>query len=98
TLHRRDLRRSDQDRSWLVDGLVDALVTQSHLRPVRKSGTQVTGDLWRAPALTVQAADHLAQLWVGFHAASVRAAPSGDGAAVRLERPVGAAGAGVAAQ
>src|SRR6185437_14461003 len=98
TLHRRDFRRSDQDRSWLVDRLVDALVTQPHLRPVRKPGTQMTGDLWRAPALADQAADHLAQLWVGFHTASVRAGPSDDGLTMSLERPVGPAGAGVAAQ
>jgi len=50
-------------------------------------------------AFVDQASDQLAQpLWVGFHAASVRAGPSGDGLAMSLERPVGPAGAGVAAQ
>jgi hypothetical protein len=62
------LRRPHQHRSGLVDGLVDALVTQPHRRFVGKPSTQMAADLLRGPPLRQQLTDQLAELTVRLDA------------------------------
>src|ERR1700733_4092103 len=91
-------RGAKQSRSRLVDGLVNALVTQPHLRLVGKPLPQVTADLLRAPPLSQKLADQLAQLAAGLDAPPMGAGPAHRRAALRLERPVVLARAGITAQ
>jgi len=82
----------------LIDGLVDALVTQPPPRLARKLQPQVTADLLRAPPLREQLGDQLPHLAVGLDPPPVTAAPARGCPAMGLERPVTAAARGVAAQ
>ena len=94
---RSQRRRPQQRGSRLVDGLVDALVTQPHPRLRGEPQSQVAADLLRAPPLGQQPGDQLPLLAVCFDAPRVMAGPPRGRAAVGLERPVAARG-GVAAQ
>lgn len=68
TTMRGQLRQAQKCRTRLVDGLVDALVTQPHRRVVREPPAQLTGNLLRAPPLEQQLTDQLAELEVGLNA------------------------------
>lgn len=94
---RSQRRRVQQHRSRLVDGLVDALVTQLHPRLARKPQPQLTADLLRAPPLGQQPGDQLPQLPVVLDPPPVTASTARSRPAVGLERPVSAAPGRVAA-
>lgn len=91
TLPRGKLRRASECRARLVDGLIDALVTQLHRRPVTEAPAQVTADLLRAPPLGRQLTDQLAQLEAGVDAPPMMTSAARGRAAMSLERAIATA-------
>src|SRR5215217_6637616 len=69
-------RWPQQSRSRPIDGLVDALVTQPHLRLLGELQPQVTADLLWAPPLAQKLRNHLPQFAVGLDASPMIAAPT----------------------
>jgi hypothetical protein len=95
---RSQRRRAHQRRSRLVDGLVDALVTQPHRRLVREPLAEMPADLLRAPALRQQLVDHPSQHDVRMDPAAVVTRSASGRPTVRLERAIPLGRRGVAAQ
>src|SRR5215212_4900141 len=60
-------RWPQQSRSRLIDGLVDALVTQPHPRLGGEPHPQMTADLLRAPPLVQKLRDHLSEFAVDLN-------------------------------
>lgn len=91
-------RRPEQRRSGLIDGLVDALVTQPHRRLVRMVQSKVPADLLRAPPLLQQICHQVSELEVGVEATPMSACSARGRLTVRIKRPISAACMGVPAQ
>jgi hypothetical protein len=81
-------RRPQQCRSRLIDGLVDALVTQPHPRLLGELQPQVTTDLLWAPPLGQKLCDQPPQFAVGLDASPMVAGAARGRATVRIERTV----------
>ena len=81
-------RRPQQCRSRLIDGLVDALVTQPHPRLLGELQQQVTADLLWAPPLGQKLCDQLPQFAVGLDASPMVAGATRGRAPVGIERTV----------
>ena len=86
TTMRGQLRRAQKCRTRLVNGLVDALVTQPHRRLVREPQAQLTGNLLRAPPLEQQLMDQLAELEVGLNAPPMTSGAAGRRMPMSFER------------
>jgi hypothetical protein len=95
---RSQLRRAQKWRSGLIDGLVDALVTQRHSRFVGEPSAQMAADLLRTPPLPEQLSEQPPQLAVAIEPSPVPTRPTGGGTPMSLERAVVATGDRVAAQ
>src|SRR3954470_20880829 len=91
-------RWPQQSRSRLIDGLVDALMTQPHPRLGGEPHPQLTADLLRAPPLVQKLRDHLSEFGVGLNPSPMIAGATRGRATVRIERTVTPTSGGVAAQ
>ena len=78
--------RTQQRRSRLVDGLIDALGTQPHARLLGKASAQVAADLLRTPSLRQKLGHHQSERWNGFETSPVIAGSSCGRVAVGVER------------
>src|SRR5579875_3123854 len=90
---RSQRRGPHQRRSGSVDGAVDALMTQPHVRVVTEPGVQVTADLLRAPPLRQQLGRQPPQLDIGVNPEVAPANSSRTSTTVRVKRPVTTAAA-----
>ena len=90
--------RTQQRRSRLVDGLVDALGTQPHAWLLGKASAQVAADLLRTPSLRQKLGHHQSERWNGFETSPVMAGSSCGRVAVGVERAVNTGRGRVAAQ
>ena len=77
-----------QSRFRLIDGLVNALVTQPHPRLPGELQPQVTADLLWAPPLAQKLRDQLPQFAVGLDASPMVAGATRGRATVGIERTV----------
>lgn len=95
---RSECRGPHQHRPGLVDGLMDALVTQPHRRIVWEPSPQLPADLLGTPPLFEQLADQLAEFDVGLDATTVAASPPCGRFPMRVKGTVALLRNGVAAQ
>jgi hypothetical protein len=88
TMVRSQPRWPQQSPSRLIDGLVDALVTQPHPRLLGELQAQVTTDLLWAPPLGQKLRDQLPQFAVALDASPMIAGTTRGRAPVGIERTV----------
>ena len=90
--------RTQQRRSRLVDGLIDAFGTQPHARLLGKTSAQVAADLLRTPSLRQKLGHHQSERGNGFETSPVMPGSSCGRVAVGVERAVNTGRGRVAAQ
>jgi len=95
---RSQRRRALQRRSRLIDGFVDALVTQPHRRLAREASTQLAADLLRTPSLRKKIRDEPTQLGIRLDAASMLPSAARRRVPMGVERAITTPADDVAAQ
>jgi len=83
-------RRATKARIRLIDGLVDALVTQAHRRVVGEPGSQVAADLLRAPPLSKEFNNQLAERQIRLGSPPVVTCSTPSRVPMRIEGPIDA--------